>query len=467
MTTKECIICVEKLNKSNRLPVECEYCKFTACRECCQRFILNEVQPRCMDNACGREWSRQYIQRSFTQSFVNGDLKIHRQNVLFDREKSLMPATQAVVENEIAIERIREEIRRIDEETRLLAQRRQSLTNEIFRRIHFNERPISENREAAEFHKECPDSNCRGFLSSQWKCGVCEMWTCKECHVIKGNTRDAPHTCDPDILASTKLIAAETRNCPKCRVAIYRIHGCDQMFCTKCNTAFDWRSGRIITGNIHNPHYFEWRNTIGTRVEGRGENEENICGRAVDHQLVLLIRSRFIDKRKLENNERRRYNEYETLVIEQVRNLIEIGDIYVNPRRPDINMVNQKLRVEFMRNNITLENFKKRVQENEKKFMKDLEINNLFEMAYHSLSDIFLRYYSALAKIPVEIIRNNSVYVYPKEVNEIHGEIYVLLKYVNSCFEDIARAYGSSSKYVIKDNISVERVPKNTKYNLA
>lgn len=32
------------------------------------------------------------------------------------------------------------------------------------------------------------------------------------------------------------------------------------MFCTSCNTAFDWKSGRTVDApdRIHNPHYYEW-----------------------------------------------------------------------------------------------------------------------------------------------------------------------------------------------------------------
>jgi len=41
-------------------------------------------------------------------------------------------------------------------------------------------------KKARVFVRACPNNDCRGFLSSHWKCGLCELYTCSKCHVLKG-----------------------------------------------------------------------------------------------------------------------------------------------------------------------------------------------------------------------------------------------------------------------------------------
>ena len=54
-------------------------------------------------------------------------------------------------------------------------------------------------------------------------------------------------------------INKDTRPCPNCGTMIHKIDGCSQMWCTSCSTAFDWRTGKLSTGRIHNPHFFEFQ----------------------------------------------------------------------------------------------------------------------------------------------------------------------------------------------------------------
>ena len=128
-----------------------------------------------------------------------------------------------------------------------------------------------------KFVRQCPANGCRGFLSTQWKCGICDHWACPECHEVKGLNRDCDHTCDPNSMASAQLLAKDSKPCPKCQSLIFKIEGCNQMWCTQCHTAFNWLTGKLET-NIHNPHFFEWQRLNNRGVAPRNPLEIE-CGR--------------------------------------------------------------------------------------------------------------------------------------------------------------------------------------------
>jgi hypothetical protein len=113
---------------------------------------------------------------------------------------------------------------------------------------------------------KCIVPDCKGYLDNDYRCGLCDIHVCKECHV----EFEEGHECNPDNVASVKAIAEETRPCPTCQTRIFKIVGCDQMFCTQCHTAFSWETGIIETGRLHNPHYYEW---IRSRNQGNAPRE--------------------------------------------------------------------------------------------------------------------------------------------------------------------------------------------------
>ena len=214
-----CNICCDEYNKSTRSKVTCLYCDFEVCRTCCETYILSEVVPKCMRPECGKEWSRKFLREHFTNTFLTSKYKEHVENVLFDQEKALMPATQPLVEERLRQAKVRREMQAIDK-----------LIQELYREKRALERSFEHGGEvqsrATEFVRQCPANGCRGFLSTQWKCGICEQWTCPECHELKGPRRDIEHTCDPNSVETAKLLAKDSKPCPKCQSLIFKISGC-------------------------------------------------------------------------------------------------------------------------------------------------------------------------------------------------------------------------------------------------
>lgn len=432
----ECEICIEKYNKSFRLKVSCPYCEYSACRKCCETWLLNETIPRCLNAECGKELSRQHVATIFTRTFMNGEYKKHRETVLFDQERALLPATQPIVENIISREKIDTEIRRIeDEELRAIYARIAALRSDRSRL----ERRTTAVSERSTFIKACPDSECRGFLSSQWKCGLCEKWACSDCHEIKGMSRDCEHTCNPDNVATASLLAMDTKSCPSCGAGIHKLEGCDQMFCTMCNTGFSWRTGRIET-NIHNPHYFEWLRRTGGEVP-RNPNEIR-CGHEITNTFTRVLVSSM------------RINGIHTDTINKLTRICEsiIHFRYVELIRFPADRVlnNQDLRIDYLRNKISEETFKIQIQRLDKKHQKNLEIHNVFTILYNTVTDILYRFDNE--------VRTGSFSMHSIEEQQstidILKEIDRIRDYVNECLLDISKTYGSK-RMTINESIQV------------
>jgi hypothetical protein len=434
----ECDICIEKYNKSYRLKLNCPYCDYSACRKCCETWLLNETVPRCLNSQCGKELSRQYVASTFTKSFMNGDYKKHRETVLFDQERALLPATQPIVENIINREKIDAEIRRIeDEDLRAIYARIAALRSD--RNRLSNVAQTNTVSERSTFIKACPDSECRGFLSSQWKCGLCEKWACSDCHEIKGMTRDCEHICNPDNVATAALLAMDTKSCPSCGAGIHKLEGCDQMFCTMCNTGFSWRTGRIET-NIHNPHYFEWLRRTGGEVP-RNPNEIR-CGHEITNTFTRILVSSM------------RSSGIHADTINKVTRICEsiIHFRYVELVRFPADRVlnNQDLRIDYLRNKISEENFKIQIQRLDKKHQKNREIHNIFTILNNTVTDILYRFESEV----------RSANFYTRSIEEkqstidILNEIDRIREYVNECLLEISKTYGSK-RMIINESIRV------------
>ena len=432
----DCPICIEKYNRSTRTKISCQYCQYEACRSCCQTYLLQEVVPKCMNNECTREWTRQFIVASFTKTFVANEYKTHCSEILFERERGLMPATQHIIEGLIRREQLQDEILALQAEAQRIQNRIYRLTTER-NMIGVTGAGYQPNEHASSFVRACSADGCRGFLSTQWKCGLCENWTCSQCHELKGPDRNGEHTCNPDNVATAQMIARETKPCPKCAIGIFKIDGCNQMFCTACNTAFDWRTGRILLRDIHNPHYFEYMQRHGTAPPAIVE--ANRCGeRNINHVFSSTIYSQLNEKRRehqivCDCQQCDWITRNKSRILEICRNNSHLRTIEM-PRYNHYNIltVNETLRVRYMRNMLTDERFKSLLVQNDKKNQKQREIYNVLDMVVTTTRDIMMR-------LSEQLKHNNWYANTPDTLNEVDG----ILDYANECFLEIATTYGS------------------------
>ena len=462
----ECDICVSKCAISKK--VECLYCNQSACRVCYETYTLSITnEPQCM--FCNKTWTKEYVDENFTKVFINKGLKKHRENVLLDMEKAMLPQTQPMVEREKERRKIQSKVSELKEkqkklwnELRVINQELRTNYNNIWRLDNTN---VETSNIKREFVRKCPKEECKGFLSRQWKCGLCESKVCKDCNEI---ITDEEHECDENNKATVAMLAKDTKPCPSCGTMIFKISGCAQIWCTDCHTAFNWSTGRIETGTIHNPHYFEFmRNQNITRRNPY----DIVCGglpeiseiNILSYMPTMFKTINFLNFYRLmthvENVEFRIYN---------------VTD--------DNFATNQDLRISFMLNDINEEKFATMLQRREKKRKMNREYFQIMQMLHNTGCEYMRQLYEEKLSqyLPPDFI--TKVYEYTQRrrfygrtqntqdfesyliknekviqrIEYYHNIFNELQKYVNNALINVGTRYKCSYPNINKNFTSIE-----------
>ncbi len=406
-----CDLCCEKFNKIKHKKVECPYCDLKSCRSCSQKYILSSHQdPHCM--GCKTAWNREFVDSFCTKYFRNTELRRHRENVLFEREKALMPETQPEVERIINMRKLKL-ILQSQRERLLELHYRNTGENEItpeirdlYREMENTYRYLQELRssqrdtisEPRTFVRKCPKEECKGFLSEEWFCGLCNVYYCKECNeqLTEG------HECDPEMVKTMQLLNKDSKSCPNCGTVIHKTDGCAQMWCINCHTAFNFTTGQIETGRIHNPHFIEFRRkNIGSREHG-----DIPCGGSPSFRELR------------EHNATNTILQYSLIIYQFERELIFMDD------RPANNL---NFRIAYMLNEVTEEYFKTFLQRQEKFKEKVKDVSYVYEMVANTGGDLLRQYI-----------------IHPDRHDEIVGILCKLMEYTNDVFADIRKRYNSA-----------------------
>jgi len=449
-----CSICCDAFNKSTRKPVSCNYCDLPQCLSCVKTFLLGiSDDAHCM--GCNNAWNREFMDGVLTKVFIDTAYKSHREEVLLEREKALLPETMPYAETESKCRSLGKEIMELYKKQQVLqnkittfpllegdptveeelervrtinAMRLESskvyLDIDLLQQhkmILSNKRRVDHKK---QFVRACPEADCRGFLSSSWKCGMCEVWVCPDCHESIGKDKNAEHTCDPGNVETAKLLAKDTKACPKCAAMIFKISGCAQMFCTQCHTVFSWQTGQVETGRIHNPHYYEYQRQINNGEAPR-EIGDAVCGGMPDVRVV-------------QNKLYKIYNKRTYARIDFVCQLHAHIEIMELPRfRVDGVQDNRDLRIQYLLNDIDEDAFKKQLQSREKQNNKNREILMVLQMFLDTSADIMRRFVADAKTV--------------QNVTDIEQELNALREYATASFEKIGKRYKCVPKKILPE----------------
>ena len=401
-----CEVCCEKINNSNHKKVECPFCDLKSCRSCSQKYLLSIVEdPHCM--GCKHDHTRAFIDTYCSEQFRNRDLKHHRELVLFEREKARLPETQPHVVRELKIRSLRGSyvyliyiLSRITpavdipEKVKLpLRETVRDCILQIYTDLQMITDSDIDSSGAYICTQKCPGEECRGFLNDAWKCEICQQSFCEKCH----EALTVDHVCNKDTIKTVKMLKKETKPCPRCNVSIYKIEGCAQMWCTQCHVAFDWRSGRIETGRIHNPHYFEFK------IRGREHGDIPCGGRPSHRELLSMGASNGILKVSREV----------TMVHYDL--IYRYGFVYED---------NRYLRMQYILNELSEKQMKRELQRRDKYNAKVNDIHDIFTMYEDTIGDLLRQY---------AIDETNEP--------ELLNEMIELTSYTNTVLEKIRRRY--------------------------
>ena len=394
----DCSCCAEKMNKSTRAEVKCFKCNYSACKTCVRTFLTtNTGLPQCMN--CHAHFSLSFLVRHLNQSWTLTDYRTLMTANILSSELGKVPETlpyaeaekrkQALMKKNVEI---KSQISDLEKQLRKLHHsytannyliRGETVPERYRNAIDTNDPILVDTRK--KFIMACPSQGCKGFLSTAYKCGLCEQYTCKDCLMVK---RDDAHVCVESDKLSAKAIREDTKPCPKCNERIYKIDGCDQMFCMArdeagniCKAVWSWRTGEETPNvNVHNPHFFQLQRELGYVPRAAGDVH---CGGMPDIHIILqLLRhiNKIIpDDLKISlglpqfssdiQNFYRRLNEHIQYEVPRYRTMVR--------RHPDVMRRN---RINYILTGLSKEEFADLQYKTEKDYQKSLELLHTLEL---------------------------------------------------------------------------------------
>ena len=209
------------------------------------------------------------------------------------------------------------------------------------------------------------------------------------------------------------------------------VRNCSQMFCTKCHTGFDWKTGRKANGVIHNPHYYEWVRDHNNGLIPRTLGDE-VCGGLPNFEEFDVSNI---------------YLKSEFGIIQHLHRLIQhIINVVLNNRHNRRGIANvdendnafnkyKEQRIAYIRNHLSKEKFMIFIQRSEKALEKVRTLHEVEQM----FVDTATEYLKKILIIQQQAQKSTDVH---QQILPILAEIEELRKYFNKSMNTIGDIYG-------------------------
>lgn len=274
----ECSVCYEKYNNQKHKEVQCFHCEKSTCSSCIQRYLLvSSSESKCLH--CNIKWDRRFMIQHLTKKFCNVDYRHSRRSMIYERNKCYFPVISSILKEKDKLKELDTQIIDFKKQLDILKEERgRQFMNIIQLEENFiqGRNVILDDKKRNINFRPCSLDKCLGFLGEDGFCPICKHKTCLSCNIKIDDENVIPHTCKEEDREHWEFLKKTTKPCPSCQVRIFKISGCDQMWCTNCHTPFSWSRGTIEKGSIHNPHYYDWVFN-NEQIERRIEMNEEEC----------------------------------------------------------------------------------------------------------------------------------------------------------------------------------------------
>jgi hypothetical protein len=434
-----CNICVsENTDGTTVKSVCCSKCQESSCQSCFQTYLLESgLVPTCMH--CRVNLSDDFVYENTVMGWIVSVYEPYRVDLLLEKEKARLPDDMILAEHYM---NAKTEIQKID--VLLTGTHDKKVRHRLLNGRHFyielvkqfGKSKLVEKKKKRVYLKACIGVDCKGFLGTDYKCGLCFLVACKDCHELLADG----HICNKDVVESVKAIKLDSRPCPSCAALISKIDGCDQMWCTQCHVTFSWTTGQLEKGITHNPHFYDWARKNGTLGRVAGDVPNNFCNNYPTHteihDSIIGRDSRTIDlgafSEMTVEQARKDFSDVASYIIllEYYQHIHHVKSTIID-RIPLEQTDNYDLRVRYMANELSLDKFKQLLAQRDRVYRKNLSGRFIYDMVYQASGDLFRNLISG------------------QKLTEVRADCRRLFMYGNECLRGLEDRWSSKFKELL------------------